>query len=375
MTPRRLAIPCILIFLLLLSCVFLFFVIRQAWFVPLDESIRPAEPLANAAAATVAPKNKPTPIQQANQPSAIATPNLAPTSTPKALCGGPQVMYLLGIGADSRGDTYLYGLADVIRIARVDFVTPKITMLSIPRDLWVEIPDISDHYDITHGKLNQAYLYGNPGMGYYDGPGEGPGLLARTLEQNFGLQVDHYAAVNMQTFVHIVDALGGIDIYLEEDMDGSPVDDNTEDMGFFNAGQQHLTGEESLRLSRIRKRYSTFKREENQTLVMCAIKEKLLSPAVLPKIPQLVSAFQDNLKTDLTPAEISQLVCLLPKLSKENLLFASLPEEMFTAARQHDPLYNIYTAVLEADFNELQRYVQDFQAGTWPNQPEESSCP
>ena len=284
-------------------------------------------------------------------------------------------MYLLGIGADSRGDTYLYGLADVIRIARVDFATPKITMLSVPRDLWVEIPGISEHYGITHGKLNQAYLYGNPGMGYYDGPGGGPGLLAETLHQNFGLQADRYAAVNMQTFVHIVDALGGIDIYLPEDMDGSPVDESTDDMGYFFAGQQHLDGDEALRLSRIRKRYSTFKREENQTLVMCAIKEKILSPAVLPKIPELILSFQDNLMTDLTPAEISQLLCLLPKVSGENLLFGSFPEEMFTGTRMHDPLYNIYTSVLETDFGELQGYVQDFKAGTWPNQPEESSCP
>jgi LCP family protein required for cell wall assembly len=166
----------------------------------------------------------------------------------------------------------------VIRIVRVDFVTPKITVLAMPRDLWVEIPDISHFYNITHGKLNQAYLYGGPGMGYYDGPGGGPGLLARTLDLNFGLRVDHYGAVNMFTFVKIVDAVGGLDIYLPTDVDGTPIDDKTEDMGYFTAGQHHFTGSEALRFARIRKRYNDFTRMDNQNMVLCALKDKVGQP-------------------------------------------------------------------------------------------------
>ena len=87
------------------------------------------------------------------------------------------------------------------------------TIAEVPRDLWVDIPEISDHYGITQGKLNRAYLYGNKGLGYYDGPGKA-GLLARTLNLNFGVQPDHYLAVNMRTFEAVVDAIGGLDIYL-----------------------------------------------------------------------------------------------------------------------------------------------------------------
>ncbi|HEX5839421.1 MAG TPA: LCP family protein, partial [Anaerolineales bacterium] len=123
-------------------------------------------------------------------------PSITPTSTPQPLCGGPAVMNILAIGSDARGDHYLYGLADIVRLVRVDFVNARVTLLEVPRDLWVEIPGISDHYNITHGKLNQAYLYGNKGLGYYDDPAEGPGLLARTLNLNFGIQPDHYLAVN-----------------------------------------------------------------------------------------------------------------------------------------------------------------------------------
>ena len=90
---------------------------------------------------------------------------------------------------------------------RVDFVNAKVTVLEIPRDLWVKIPDIADNLNgQDHEKLNQAYLYGNPGFGYTDDPARGPGLLTRTLTLNFGTQIDHYAAVNMRTFEKIVNA-------------------------------------------------------------------------------------------------------------------------------------------------------------------------
>src|SRR5688500_15285857 len=114
-----------------------------------------------------------------------STPTLTPTPTEvPALCGGPRVMFILLVGSDARKDSYAIGLADSIRLIRVDFVEASIQVLAFPRDLYVEIPEIADH-DITQGKLNQAFLYGNPGYNYYDGPGQGPGLLARALEHNF----------------------------------------------------------------------------------------------------------------------------------------------------------------------------------------------
>lgn len=303
------------------------------------------------------------------------TPTIEPTLTPAPYCGGPALTTILAIGADNRDNTYLYGLGDVIRIVRVDFVTPKISVLSMPRDLWVEIPDISHHYDITHGKLNQAYLYGGPGMGYYDGPGGGPGLLARTLDLNFGLRVEHYGAVNMQTFVKIVDALGGLDIYLPIDVDGTPIDEKTEDMGYFSAGQHHFNGSEALRFARIRKRYNDFTRMDNQNMVICALRSKLLNPAVLPKIPQIVASFQDSVLTDLSPEQISQLACLLPKVESENLLFTSLPQEILQPGRIYSPNLKGDTFIYQADFDEIHAYISQFMAGLWPTEPEEPTCP
>jgi LCP family protein required for cell wall assembly len=297
-----------------------------------------------------------------------------PTSTQEPLCGGPPAMTILALGIDG-GEDYLYGLSDVIRVVRVDFVSPKITVLDLPRDLWVEIPEIEEEYGITHGKLNQAYFYGTPGMDYYDGTGQGAGLLARTLDVNFDLPIDHYGAVNMQTFVKLVDAVGGIDIYLPTDVDGTPVDDKTEDMGYFYAGQQHFNGDQALRFSRIRKRYNVFTRSSNQNMVLCALKEKITSPTVLPKIPQIIAAFQDAVLTDLSPEQLAQLACLAPKLGSDNLIFTGISEDLLTPSRVYSPQQKAETFVWEADFDVLRDIINQFLAGDLVSESDGASCP
>ena len=92
-------------------------------------------------------------------------------------------MYLLAAGVDSTDPEYLYGLSDVIRVIRIDFVTPKVTVLTLPRDLEVQIPDLipSVQDEIYNAKLNQAYFYGGPGMGFYEGQVAGQGCWRARL--------------------------------------------------------------------------------------------------------------------------------------------------------------------------------------------------
>jgi LCP family protein required for cell wall assembly len=291
-------------------------------------------------------------------------PTASQTAAPQPLCGGPAVMNILAIGSDARGNHYLYGLADIIRLVRVDFVNARVTVLEVPRDLWVEIPEISDHYGITQGKLNQAYLYGNKGLGYYDGPGEGPGLLARTLNLNFGARPDHYLAINMRTFEAVVDAVGGIDIYLPYEISVKSKD-NPKGFGI-PPGQHEIDGETALWIARIRQ-YHTFGRAENQNIVMCALRKKLLSPAVVPAIPKLVKDFRNYVQTDLSPEQINQLACLATQMKGTNVVFASFPMETFKGAKMYDPQLKATTSVLDADYNVLRDYINRFQQGTWPD--------
>jgi LCP family protein required for cell wall assembly len=286
------------------------------------------------------------------------------TSTPAPVCGGPPVMFILLIGSDTRSNGYATGLADSIRIVRVDFVHPGVMLLSFQRDMYVEIPGISEHGGITHGKLNQAYLYGNSAFGYYDGPGQGPGLLALTMQQNFGTRVDHYTAVNLHTFVRVVDALGGLDITLPAVVDGrSP--GFMDPILYFPAGYQHLDGDRTVVLARLRPQ-GDFQRSTDQDLILRALAAKVLSPAVIPQLPQLIQAFYGSVQTDLGAAELGQLLCLAGMLDpQQDITFHSFPESLFRGVRIDDPVLG-RPFVWDVDFNILRAYVGYFNAGTWP---------
>jgi polyisoprenyl-teichoic acid--peptidoglycan teichoic acid transferase len=370
----------ILSFLSILACSLfglVFWLYSGKWEQPLGPALRlstatplqlPATWTANPLTPTIRPSaSKPAPVEQASPTSIVSLNNVA------GMCGAEPVMNILVVGSDARADSYLYGLADVIRLVRVDFVNPKITILEFPRDLWVEIPDIADNLKgQDHERLNQAYLYGNPGFGYTDDPAEGPGLLARTLALNFGTDIDHYAAVNMQTFVKMVDAVGGIDVTLPTAVDGR-VGEDTNKRLLFNAGTHHLNGTQALTLARIRIE-GAFARADNQNRVLCALRDQLTTPSVIPKVPELIKSFQGAIQTDLSPQQLGQLACLGTQIKPDNILFASFPQEYFNTKRQYDPVFKGNVFIWDVDFNILREYVAQFNQGTWP-QPAESTEP
>ncbi len=295
----------------------------------------------------------------------ITAPLPSPTPTSRPLCGGPQAMTILAIGSDDRDTGYLYGLADSIHVARIDFSKPSIMIVDFPRDLWVEIPGISDHYGITHGKLNQAYFFGYPGMGYYDGPGEGPGLLARTLDLNFGLRVDHYLAIDSQTFISFVDAVGGIDVTLDSPIDLSYGVYNPGPEYFLSAGTHHLSGLVAYTLATNRIP-STFQRMEHQKIVLNALREKLLSPEYLPKFPKLVAQFITSVQTDFSPSQINSLICIAQAVPSENIQADSFPQDMFKAGSVYDPYRKVNTFVYDVDFVKMRAMLAEFMSGIWP---------
>jgi LCP family protein required for cell wall assembly len=281
-----------------------------------------------------------------------------PTNTPGALCGGPYIMNIVMIGADTRADSYLYGLGDAIRLVRVDFTTPKVTVLEFPRDLWVKIPHIADNLNgQDHEKLNQAYLYGQPGFKYWDDPSGGSGLLTLALNLNFGVRADHYVTVNMRTFVNVVNAVDGIDLNVPDQATAQNLN--------LHMGINHLNGDEALKVARNRQQ-GTFSRADNQNIVFCALRKKLTQPQVVTQIPKLIESFKDNILTDFTPDQIGQLACLGTKLPAKNVLFTSFPQELFTQSRIYDPVFAKKVFIWDVDFKVLSDYVARFQAGTWP---------
>lgn len=291
---------------------------------------------------------------------------LTPNS-PFLSCNNLPTITVLAIGTDVRPGEHRSGLTDVMRAIRVDFMQQRVTMLEFPRDLWVQIPGMDNKQ-----KLNTAYAYGNPE--------HGPSLLAQTLKQNFGLNVDHYIVANMTVFAEVVDELGGLDLVIPSGgIDGRTSTDRSERL-VFPEGPQHLNGQQALTLARLRNK-GVFTRAKYQNLVMCALRKKIESPEVIIRLPVIINSFMDNIQTDLTPEQISQLACLGTQMPRSNIIFAEFPRELFRSAEVRDPVLKLDVSIWEANFNTLRSYVSDFQEGTWPSatvtgtpEPETSSC-
>jgi len=201
------------------------------------------------------------------------------------------VEYILLLGVDARpGQTR--ARSDTIIIARVDTVTGSVSLLSIPRDSRVEIEG--------HGldKLGHANAYG------------GPALAIQTIKAFTGLPINHYVTVNFQGFADIVDAMGGIKINVEEeinDSDGSNTG-GVSDITHIDAGLQVLNGEQALTFVRNRK-YANgdFQRIKNQQMFLKALATQALQVDNIGNIPSMITAVSENVKTDMTIAQIMAL--------------------------------------------------------------------
>jgi len=266
----------------------------------------------------------------------------------KSVCSAGSNTTFLLIGIDYRGDDYLYGLADVIRLAEVDFDNQTINMVALPRDLLVEIP--ADRFKVPGPyKINQAYFFGTPGMQNYLGEGAGPEALNEVIEYNFGVSADHYLVINFQVFVDFVDAIGGIEVNLPEPVYGGS-------RGDYPAGDQTLTGEQALTLARIRENYSDDFRVRNQSIIIKAIIRKMIQPAMILKYPSLIYQFKDSVLSDIPLNELSSTALCFRSFDSENLNTQQVPEELLSKESVFLPSLNEYSFVYRWD-NRLVEWI------------------
>ena len=256
-------------------------------------------------------------------------------ATDKIRCGVEPTWEVLLIGIDYRGDSFLYGLADVIRVAHVDFVDMTVNTVALPRDLLVEAPE-GRFTEQNPMKINQAYLFGTEGWQGYLGEGNGANSLAEVIRYNFGVTPQHYAVVNCNTVVDFIDAIGGVEVNLPE-----AVYVPNPGLGSFPAGVQTLNGERALALMRIRTLYSDSFRVGHQNMVIKAIVQKLTQPAMLVKVPGLLEQFKSGFLTDLSIEQITSLgMCFLKDFNSDNLKSAQIPQDLLSAGRAFIPSLN-----------------------------------
>ncbi len=266
-----------------------------------------------------------------------ATPEPEVIQTP-SVCNYDSPMIFLLVGTDSKTDTYRSGLADVIRLIRVDFANRKINMIALPRDMVIEFPE--GRTDMASPmKINQAYYLGTEAVSRYVGGGNGAHSLAEAIDYNFGVKTDHYMVVNFTLVRSLIDAVGGVDVDLPKEVED-------EYFGYYPSGPQHLDGLEALVLMRIRMKYTDDFRVSNQTIVLKAMFEKMKTPNMMTKIPSLIREFRENLLTDLSVEELIRLGnCLSKEFEVEDIHAAQFSKEHIQAGREYIPSANLYLFV------------------------------
>lgn len=228
---------------------------------------------------------------------------------------------ILLVGLDKRPDEDI-GRTDTIMLASLDFQTNRAYVLSIPRDLLVNI--YGEGFDYDYYKINAAYPLGeNPK--HKPRVGSGMDLLIKTLRARFNIDIHEYGLINFQGFVSGVDALGGIDIYVPK-----KIVDTEYPNGYkystvvFEQGWQHMDGETALKYARTRHVGGDFARIKRQQQVLTAVQQKARSPGLILKAPTLLNVVKGNFVTSLTLSDQIQLAKWGAGLPKENVQFFSL---------------------------------------------------
>ncbi len=227
----------------------------------------------------------------------------------------PKAMNILLLGSDSRAnrnqDSNGEGTnarSDTIIVIHLPADRQNAQLISIPRDTWTTIPE--------HGKakINAGYALG-------DTP-----LMVRTVEEFTKVRIDHVVLIDFAGFKEVIDALGGIEIVVEQNLKSIHPPYRT-----FKAGAQHLNGEEALDYSRQRYQFKDgdFRRIENQQQVMRAVVEKAASRDLLSdaaKLNAFVRATADALTAD-HELSVFDLALELRHLRSTDMTFLTSPSK------------------------------------------------
>src|SRR5512138_521013 len=231
------------------------------------------------------------------------------------LNNGQETVNFLLIGSDRRpGGSFR---TDTLLIAVLRPNDGQVSLISIPRDLWVSIPGWENQ------RINTAYQHGIS-VGY---PGGGPGLLKDTILYNLGIRIDHTAMVEFDGFRQIVNTLGGVDVpvacpYTDWrliDPSYNPDNENNWHLYTTGPGVIHMDGDLALWYARSRQKSSDFDRGRRQQEVLRALFVQALQTGTITRIPQLYNDLSSTVETDLNLGDILQLAVYAPKMTNADI--------------------------------------------------------
>ena len=213
---------------------------------------------------------------------------------------------------------------DTMFVVSIDPYSKTAGVFSIPRDLWVEIPDQQGGF--MKDRINVAYEYG-PIRKY---PGGGPGLAVATVEHNFDIEIDHYLVLDFGGFMELVDAVDGIDVEVEDYifdpsycLTASCVD---REILVFEPGLEHMDGERALAYARVRYGSGDLQRiERQQEVIRAAVDAALNAKLLMPnRAVSIYNKFRDAVNTDVSVFKVPGLALLAKDIPPENITTISL---------------------------------------------------
>lgn len=212
------------------------------------------------------------------------------------------------------------GLSDTMLLIRFDPSSEQMTVLSIPRDTRTFVEGVGTT------KLNEANLYG------------GPALAASSISDLLdGVGIDRYVRINVQGVEKLVDALGGVTVYVPEDMKYQ--DDSQHLYINLEEGEQHLDGSEAMQFLRFRyDQYGDIGRVQRQQVFLRALQEQTLSPATLARLPKILSVIQAHVDTNLSLEELLALVGFASGIERSDVQMVMLPGD-FSNPGQYELSY------------------------------------
>jgi len=226
------------------------------------------------------------------------------------------------LGSDQRPDWSEWH-TDVVQVVSIQRERGAVSVISIPRDLYLYMPSL------WMSRINTADFTG-AAHGYEGG---GPALVRDTLLYNLGIRVDHYVRTNFDGLIGIVDTVGGIDIPVHchlSDYWPYPNENGEYPILAMEPGIRHMDGETALWYARSRKTTSVFSRERRQQQVLQALWRKGRDAGLLTQIPALWEQGGDMVETDLTFTDIVDLARIALTLKDENVRFYNIGPDVVT---------------------------------------------
>ena len=256
-------------------------------------------------------------LQAGDMQALAAALGLRPLAAPVAAPAEPvdltRTENILVLGTDNRPELEAWR-TDSIMVVVIDPKIGQVGIVSIPRDLYVDVPG----YNKGKERLNAVAYIGEK----LDYPGGGPALVSRVVEEQLGIPTQHYVIIHQDGLSKLVDALGGVTVNLD-----CPLYEATPDAKSPNgyktftlpAGPVQLDGPTAKKFATYRYVQTDFGRTQRQQQLIWAIRNRVLEANLLPKIPVLWSALSDTFTTDLDLPVVLKLARLASRLQARDV--------------------------------------------------------